>query len=166
MSNAGMTNATNAVMQGGEPIRTYKKAILGKVFINVWNSFEEKPEGMLLAGKESSEDSMYDIWNEKELRFFELMNKRTLETGHVIAVDRTKIEPDVVKKADYTDEELEKILRDKYFTLRSFLKDVDSVPVVFRLLTIAEKIDKPAKTIDSIKDRLAELQSFEPKVAE
>jgi len=161
MSSIEMANATNAVIQGGKPIKTYRKGILGKVHIHVWNSFEEKPQGIILEGREGSEEAMYDLWNEKEVRFFEMMNKRQIETSYLVITDRDNINLEDKKISIFTDVELEKVLRDKYFTLMHFLDEVDSEPIIFRLLTLAERIEKPAKTVDAIKSRLAELQAVD-----
>lgn len=163
MSNVGEKNATNAILQGGEPIMSYRKTILGKVFVNVWDSFSESPEGVLLFGEKDSDTAIYDIWNTRELRYFELRNKKLLETGYIIPHVR-KQEEDVAEhnKESLSDEQLTKILNDKFFSLRSFLTDVESVPVIYRLLMLAEDMSKPAKTIDFIKSKLAEVQSFEP----
>lgn len=161
MSNIDEINATNAVMQGGKPIVTFKKVILGEVFINVWDSFTESPVGLILSGEEGSESSRYDVWNENELRYFKLRNKKMLETGYIIPYVPVEVEDKEVekRKETYSDEELKEVLSSKYFKLRSFLNDVDSEPVVYRLLNLAESMDKPHKTVDSIKAKLAEVQS-------
>jgi len=164
--NVGDVNATNAILQGGdggEPIVTYKKAIRGKVFVNVWDTFLESPEGLMLYGEEGSETSIYDIWNTKELRYFELRNKRLLETGYLIKYTRKEPTQEISnRKEALTDEQLTKVLKDKFFTLQSFLADVDSVPVIYRMLVLAEELGKPAKTIDFIKSKLSDVQSFVP----
>ena len=164
-------NVLNAIQHGGDPLKSYRKAVLGKVFIHIWNSFTESPEGILLSGKPTDDSAIFDVWTPKELAYFEAKNKRLITTGNIIKYARKK---DTVRKEksveEYTDVELTAVLKKKYFSLRSFLDKVESEPVLFRLLNLAEEIEKPAKTVDAIRSKLAEVQANNivrsPKITE
>ena len=155
-------NVLNAIRQGGKPIRSYKKTMLGKVFIHIWNSFMDTPEGIILTGRQDSETAIYDIWNDRELAYFEAKNRRLVETGNIVVHVRPDVEVVTEKPIEeYSDEQLIGILKQKFFALRSLLDNVESVTVLYRLMSLAEAIGKPSKTVDAIKARLAQVQNDE-----
>lgn len=155
-------NVLNAMRQGGKPLVSYRKTMLGKVFVHIWNSFLESPEGIILSGKPNSETAIYDIWNERELAYFESKNRRLVETGNIIVYkrpDTPKVKEKLVE--EFSDEELIGVLKQKFFAFRSFLDNLISVPVLYRLVSLAEGVGKPSKTVDAIKARLAQVQNDE-----
>ena len=90
MMTSQANNEIYSAMIGGKPLKTYIKTILGKVYITVWDSFENVPVGMLLEGdpRRGDETSIIDIWSEEEDFFFKNKNKVHLTQGNVIAYTR------------------------------------------------------------------------------
>jgi len=147
-----------SAMQTGKPLVSYRKTILGKVYVTVLNPFSGAPEGRLLHGND--EESVVDIWSEKEKAFFERMNKAHLKSGNLILYRA----PEVKEKSQeeiynsLTDDELREIANSKFLKLKSVLNKMTNVAPVFRLLNIAGEEEKSEKIIGAIKARLSELE--------
>jgi hypothetical protein len=162
MSEMGLSSDVFAKMQIGEPFRTYKKTILGQVYINVLNPWDGKPEGMIMKGDPSrNEDGcFYDTWGEKDDMFFHRSNKPHFERGVLIPVKRpgkvTERTPN-----DFTDEELEKLVMSPFLKLQHAMEKMTSVIPVLRLLQVAEEKEKSEKIMGAIRARLTELQTLE-----
>lgn len=166
-------NIVSSALHGGVPYKSYKKTILGKVYITVWNSFEQTPEGLLLFGDpaKSDDECFIDTWTQDEDYYFKSKNKRHLQTGNVIEVVRNT---DPVEKTieEYSDEELEAVLDEKFkkhFALQALLNGTESIALLFRIKGIAQEQEKSDKAVKAIEARISELQANEykmPKVIE
>jgi hypothetical protein len=144
---------------GGKPLRSYIKTILGKVFINTWDSFTERPVGLLLEGdpRNNDETCIYDIWSEKEDMYFRKSNKRHFETGTLIPYTRSDA-PREKTFEESDDSELMDLVQKPFLALRNKLAVTESEAVLFRLLGIAESLDKSDKVTGAIKARISEVQ--------
>jgi len=144
-------------MKEGKPRKAYRKAILAKVYVNVINPFSGKPEGRILFGE--GDESIVELWTEKEIAFFEQMNKKHLDAGNLIPYEhKTDEEIEAEKYNSLSDEELEKIIGSKFFTLKAALGKMTSPAPVARLLKIAENKEKSEKVLNTIRARLSELE--------
>lgn len=154
---------TFVAMQTGKPYKSYKKTILGLVYVSVLNSFSREPEGMILRGdpRKLEPDSFVDLWDDVEDAFFRRKNKRHLETGILIAFEKPENyqEPVVEKYASYSDEQLEEVLGQKWLALMKSINETNSESVLYRLLTIARENEKSEKLISAIEARLSEVQT-------
>lgn len=149
------------------PFKTYKKTILGKVFITVWDEFLRKPVGILMKGDPRKQDAgcFIDVWSEQEDIFFRRSNSVHLETGTIIPYTRKREIPrETIESAD--DDTLKTIIEKKFMALQADLKKLDSLPVLFRLLTLAEDGDKSEKITAAIKRRISEIQERDFAVSE
>jgi len=152
-----------SAMQTGQPYKTYVKTILAKVQVNILNPFSGKPELKLLTGdpRRPTEDSLVKLWSETEYQYFINYNKKHIKDGTLILYKPKKSQP---KKEDninsMDDEELEKLLNSRFFSLQQTLNKFTSEAPVFRLLTLAEEMEKSDKIIAVIKARLSELQEI------
>lgn len=161
----GSSNSIFSDMQTGSPYKTYKKTILGKVSITVLNPFDETAEGVILSGDPRTNDSntMIDIWDEKQDMFFRRRNKSHLETGVLIPFNK----PETVEEfkpepyATSTDEDIEKVLMSKYWTLLSEVNKITSEAVMFRFINKARELEKSEKIMNTLNARLSEIQSGE-----
>lgn len=157
-------NAMLAAMKGGKPYKTYKKTILGKVFIEVWDNFINGPVGILLSGdpKKDDPDCYYHAWTEDNDVFFRGVahNRRHLEQGAIIPV---KYEQKEIEKTIETssDEELTKLVNSPFLALQNALNKTESVALLFRVLTIAQELEKSEKITRAIEARLSEVQEAE-----
>jgi hypothetical protein len=147
-----------SAMQIGNPFKSYRKTILGKVFVDVWDNFNNKPKTIRLHGK--PETAIVDVWSEKEDVFFKNMNKKNFENGLIISVDRAKLPPQPEVKP-YSDEDLDEVLKSKFYKLRSILNSISDAITLTRLLKVAEDNEASEKIMKSIEARLSEVQTAE-----
>lgn len=147
-----------SAMQTGKPHATFKKTILGQVYVTVLSPFSNQPEGLLLTGAKDSETSMVDVWSEMEYVFFKRLNKRHLERGILIQIEKqeAKVEKFIEQ---YSDEELINVINQKYIAFQKVLSGITSEAVLFRMLDLAKELEKSAKIIGVIEAKIAELQA-------
>lgn len=153
-----------SAMQTEKPYKTYIKQILGKVQVKVINPFSGKPENRLLTGdpRQSNEDCLVKLWSEKEYQYFTTYNKKHLKSGTLLEhKPKAKAPSQEEKHNTMKEEELKKLLSSKFFTLQSALNKFTSEAPVYRLLILAEEMEKSEKIISAIKARLSELQEIE-----
>lgn len=157
-------NLASGAMHGGSPLKSYIKTILGKVYITVWDSFENTAIGMLLEGdpRKADESSIIDIWSEEEDFFFRNKNRIHLSQGNIIAYQR-KNEVKERTVEEYSDEELKTIINSKFFTLQNVLNTTESVAVLFRIKNLAQDMEKSDKLVKAIEARISEVQASEFK---
>lgn len=151
-------------MAGGQPFKSYIKTILGKVYVTVWNPFENVPEGIILQGdpRKQDESCIIDVFTEQEDYFFRSKNKLHLQTGDVIVYVR-KEEVKERTPEEFSDEELKDILSKPFFSIQKLVNDTNSVALLFRIKNLAQEMEKSEKVIQTIEARLAEVQSAEFK---
>jgi len=164
-SKVNMDSAIFSAMQTGEPFATYRKTILGKVFVNIINPFNGIPEGILLAGDPKNDESaMVDVWSEKEDLFFHRMNKNHFAQGTLLKIQRERtVEEKTIEQ--YSDKELAEILSLKYYSLLKVVGEIKTVPVLMRIVEIAREQEKSEKIIKMLEARVSELQLGTPPTA-
>ena len=160
-------NIVSSALHGGNPYKSYIKTILGKVYVTIWNSFENIPEGLILSGdpRKGDESCSVDVWSQDEDYYFTTKNKRHLLVGNIIVHTR-KSDPVEKTVEGYSDEDLEKLLDErfkKFFSLQTLLNDTDSIALLFRIKRIAEDKERSDKIIKAIESRISELQASEYK---
>jgi hypothetical protein len=157
-------NLIGSALRGGKPLKSYIKTILGKVYVTVWDSFENKPVGLLLEGdpRKGDEGCIIDIWTNDEDQYFKNKNRTHFTTGDVISYTR-KTEERERTVEEYSDEELVTIINSKFFTLQNVLNNTDSVAVLFRIKNLAQDNEKSDKLIRAIEARISEVQADEFK---
>lgn len=160
MSEGNYDPAVYAAMQTGKPYKTYKKTIYGQVFVNVLNSFNKQPEGIILKGAKNVEGEFLDVWNEMEDVYFKRMNRRHFETGRIIEQSRPVATVPVEKPLEsYNDNELKTLLTGKYYVVKYAVLKIISPVVLQRLHALAVEMDKPKSLIDIIEDKLAKIEA-------
>jgi hypothetical protein len=156
-------NLLFSAMNTGIPIHSYVKTILGRVYINVWDTMTNQPMGLLLSGdpRKSEDSCIYDVWSEQENVFFKRMNKRHFETGTIIEYKR-KTENEPVKTIESsTDDELKAILTAPFLKLQHVLNATESIALLFRIKNMAVEMEKSEKIVRAIDSRIAEIQQAE-----
>lgn len=150
-----------SAMNAGTPFKSYKKTILAKVFVKVYDSVLEEPVELIMSGDPKKNDGgcIIDTWNEKEDFFFRKVNATHLGNGTLIPYVR-KEEVHVKSIEESTDEELKQLLNSKFFTLQSKLNTIETAPILFRLLDLADEMDKSEKITNLIRARLSEVQGM------
>ena len=160
-----------AAMKGGKPFKSYKKTILGKVFVEVWDNFHNGPVGLLLTGdpKKDDVDCIYHAWTEDNDVYFRRVghNKRHLEQGTVVPIKWVEKEVEASPETA-SDEEIAALVSAPFLSLQNALNKTESIPFIYRILTIAQEQDKSNKIIRAIEARLSEVQEneFDPKHVE
>lgn len=147
-------------MSEDKPLRSYIKTILGKVYVEVWNSLTNKTEGLLMEGDPRKKDagSIFDTFSEQEDVFFRRRNKRHFDTGILISYSRPV---DVVREKtieEFSDEELTTIINKPFLALQAVLNKTESEIVISRILVLAQELDKSDKVVRAIESRLSEVQ--------
>jgi len=147
-----------ALMQTGKPYKTFKKTILGKVYVTVLNTFSDQPEGKILQGRANTPDSLVDVWSEKEYLFFRRMNKRHLELGTLIEYERPEVVEEAKKIEQASDDELKAVIKQRFMALKNVVEKTESIPFLYRLLELARELEASEKIIAKIETRISELQ--------
>jgi len=157
-----------SLMQTGKPFKSYIKTILGKLYVTIWDSFTNKPIGLIIQGNPKGSDNescIVDVWSEQENVFLKRTNRRHFETGYLI--EYTRIEKEKEKSPnDVTDEELNVLINSKFLTLQSAVNKMTSVAPIFRLLEMAKEQEKSDKIIKFLEGKLSEIQLKEYKTEE
>jgi hypothetical protein len=157
-------NEIFSAMHSGKPFKSYIKTVLGKVIVQIWDNFTEKPGEIILKGdpKKREQTCIVDVWSEKEDIFFTRLNRKHFATGMIIPFKRAE-EPVQQEKPieQSTDEELKAIINKKFLGLSSQLNKINSVAVLFRMRSLAEEMEKSEKITRAIESRISELQADE-----
>lgn len=160
-----MTMDVVAAMAEDKPYKTYKKTILGKVAVRIYNPLKQAPEEIILKGDPTKNEKgcFVDVWSEQENVYLKRMNERHMREGILMLVEKDKLPvvEDVNKFNILTDEELNDLLNSPFFTLRNGLNKMTSEAPVQRLINLAEEQEKSEKILKEIRARLAELQELE-----
>lgn len=152
-------------MQNESPIAVYIKTIRAKLGIFIFNPVTNKPEERLLAGDPEDpnvdiEDITAKIWTESAHLYFKNVNKRAIEEGKLVPYESDAVRQTRMTNA-ITDEEIEQILNEPFFTLMNRLNDFTSAVPVERILRKAKELNRPHKTIERVYEKLQELQEAE-----
>jgi hypothetical protein len=163
MPNIVENNVVAAIMlaqEQGEPVKVYRKAIVGKVIARVIDPFSGERAEVLISGdpkNTAASELEISLWTPFEVKYFEQFNKGLIEKGSlVLAQNRTEF------KVDYTnalsDEQLVELVTSPFFTMRKALRDITSETTLQRMLKTAKESNRPAKTVQEIELRLEEIQ--------
>ena len=153
---------TFAAMQEGKPYRTYKKTILGKVYLSLLDPFSGNPTGLLLSGdpRKNEESSIVDVWSEREDLFLKRQNKLHFERGIIVSFTRPETEERVRVIEEYSDEELKELINSQFMKLQHAINKTESEIVLTRMIDLAKELDKSDKIVSAIEKRLSEIQSI------
>jgi hypothetical protein len=152
-------------MQTGNPVATYKKTILGKVFVTVLDPFSHQPVGMLLEGEKGAPTESIDVWSDMEDMFFRRSNKKNLELGMIIKITRSESKEEKRTIEQYSDEELKEVINMKYLGFQKVLSAITSVAVALRLEQLSIDMEKSEKIVTAIRAKVAELQGVPQSLA-
>jgi len=151
-------------MQTERPYKSYKKTILGQVFVRILNPFNDKdPMGLILFGATNQEDTaIVNVWTAKEDQYLRSMNKKHFERGFLVEYQTPdeRVVPEDEKFNTLSDDELDKLLKSKFFSLQAAVNKMTSEAPLYRLLTRALEQEKSEKIISLIKGRLSEVQAL------
>lgn len=152
-----------SAMEQDQPYASYIKTILGKVIVTVWDNFLNKPMEVILYGDPATKgaDCIVNVYSPREDAFFRRVNDSRFKKGLIIPYKQPEQveEPKLIEQA--SDEEIIDIVNSKYFSLLKKLAEIQSVPVLFRMLRAAEDLNKSEKITTAIKSRISELQVAE-----
>jgi len=149
-----------SAMQEGRPLKSFKKTILGKIFLTVLDPFSDTPVGILLEGDPKKDDpkSMVDVWTVKQEIFLKNMNRNHFSNGLLVEYVRSN-EPPVKTIEESTDAELLEIVNLRYLGLTAKLNKIEGEKVLKRMVDIARENEKSEKIIKAIEARLSEVQA-------
>jgi len=145
----------SAMQAGSEPLARYRKTIVGKVHVVALNPFSEQPEGVLLEG--DGIGSYIELWDAKQLVFFERMNKSHLDAGRLVKMEKLP-EPPPPSPNQLTDDEIDKLLEGRFPVLKAKAdKFTDTAPAL-RILNRARELEKSEKIIKYLEEKIAQLE--------
>jgi hypothetical protein len=147
-----------SLMQTGQPYKSYRKTVLGKLYLTIWDSFTEKPLGYILEGMPN--ETFVDVWSELEDVFLRRSNKRHFELGYLVEQVRP-VPAEVKSPNEVSNEELDKILNSKFLSLQSSVNKFTSVAPLTRLIVMAREQEKSEKILAFLEGKLSELQAKE-----
>lgn len=167
-----MTSDTNLqpqhydLVSDTRPIKCYMKRILGQVYVNILDPYNEANiTGLILKGnpKAPKHDScIVKMWSIKQDKFFRELNKRHFDAGRLIEIpveDVMGTEKVYIKPyTEYSDDELLEVLKKRYAELAKIVSEIQEVAVIGTLLQLAEEHDKSKRTVALLQSRLSELQ--------
>jgi len=145
----------------GEPVAEYIKPITAKVVVKVIDPFEGKPTEIILKGDPTDptvdkEDIIIQCWTDYENEYFRRANKEMLKRGLIAPHTEEIIEE--ISVNEVSEKKLRELLQKPYFAWKTKLDTFTSPIPVKRMLKIAEELNRPIGTINTIKERLSELQ--------
>lgn len=148
--------------QTGKPFKSYRKTIQGKVAVYVFNSITNQPGALILEGKDNlSADATIDTWTPVEDAYFRRMNRRHLETGHLIEFVRAENYEEIKTEymANATDDEIIATFAYPWLKFKkSVLTSITSEAVAIRFLTLAKQAEKSESYLKALEAKIAELQ--------
>lgn len=161
---AQTSNEVFSAMAGGKPYKTYKKEILGRVYVTALNMLTGTPvpEGVILDGdpRKNEPGTMFDVFSEQEDYFFKKMNKRHFDAGILVEHKRSEA-PRERTIEEFSDEELRAIIAKPFKALENTLNSTNSIATLYRIRGLAEEMEKSEKVIRHIESRLSEVQEKE-----
>jgi hypothetical protein len=156
------SNDIYSAMSGGKAYKTYKKTILGRLYVTALNMLTgtPTPEGVILEGdpRKNEPRTLFDVFSEQEDYFFKKMNKRHFDEGRLIEFSRKEEKPRERTIEEFSDEELRTLINKPFLALQNTLNKTTSVATLFRIESLARDLDKSEKVMKSIQSRLAEVQ--------
>lgn len=163
--------STDFFMGSEKPLASYTKTILGKLQVMIINHITNEQESVILSGnpkdKKDSEDCIIDVWSVREDQYLKRANRKLFEMGQLIPIERKEYEPTESELLNsIPDEEIEKLLRSKFYSLQSVVNKITSIAPLFRFLQIAKELEKSEKIIKFIEGRISELQMKEYEIIE
>jgi hypothetical protein len=160
-----MEEAYVDAMIEGVPYSRYRKTILGKVFVVRLDPFSDKPETQILAGDPNNPDddptTTVELWTKRQDLFFRRVHTKHFEAGRLAKLANEVPIEDRVSPNQLSDEELEKLMTEPFFTMKSRLETFTDIAPVFRILNKARECDKSEKFIKHIEAKMSELQGIE-----
>ena len=146
------------LMAQNKPYKSYKKVILGKLYVQYIDPLTQQIQGMILEGDPNKgEETVIDMWSPLEDLFFRRSNRFHFENGHLVEYKR-KEQPLEKTPNEVTDEEIEEVLDSRFFSLQNLLPKITSETTLLRILTIAREKQKSERILTLIETRLAEVQ--------
>lgn len=157
------TDNVYKMMQEGKPYKSYRKTILGKLYLNTIDSFSGEKEGVILVGDfaKDKENTVIDVYDEKEDMFLHKANRRHFESGQLIPYTRPEI-PTVSedeKINSLSDDEIINLLSSKFLKLQAVVNKFTTVAPVYRMLELAKSNEHTSeKYISFLEGKVSELQ--------
>jgi hypothetical protein len=152
---------TFSAMQTGKPLKSYRKTILAKIFVQVLDPFSEQPVGLILETNPKFPDrDIIDVWSEKEDVFFKRANKKQVDEGYIIEYTRPENEVTEPRIESFSDEKLTEVVNSKFMALQNVLNKIETEAVLLRMIAIARTEEKSEKIIGAIQARLSEINKL------
>lgn len=148
----------------GEVQERYVKACVGRLAVQRIDPFTGREETVILKGdvtnpKADKEKFTVLLYTDLDTEWFKRANRTLIERG-LLVPDTTKAREAFLINS-ISDEEIEKVLSEPFFSLKAKLDKFTSPVPVDRILRKAKEMNKTVGTVTAIEKRLAELQEAE-----
>lgn len=153
---------TASAMQAGKPFKTYKKVVLGRVYVSALDPFTGQPSGVMLYGDPKRDDKTcyIDMWTERDDNFFKRANEVHFKAGYILESRPIEKKEEELPIEQYSDDQLKGIINLRYLALQAKLNKIESEPVLYRMIGLAKDMEKSAKISGAIEARLSEVQGI------
>lgn len=149
------------MMQEDKPYAMYIKTVMGQVLVRILDPMRILPAEVMLVGDPATaklEDITVRVWTKAEDRYLRTNNKPHFEKGYLVPYSKPEGFKEATLVNQITDEEIEHILSQPFYALTNRLALFTSSAPVRRFLLAAEKMNRPVKTINYIKNTLSNLE--------
>ena len=148
----------------GEVQEQYVKACVGRLAIQRIDPFTGREETVILKGDVTNPEVDKDeitvlLYTDLDAQWFKRANKKLIERG-LLVPDTTKAREAFLVNS-ISDDEIEKVLSEPFFSLKAKLDKFTSPTPVDRIRRKAKLMNKTVGTVNAIEKRLAELQEAE-----
>ncbi len=110
----------------------------------------------LVRTKETYEDEVIELYSPLEVKLFERLNKRAIESGALIEYNEDA--PDLDTTNVLSESDIARIAGTKQLlSLKKQLQSISSVYTMQRIVKAAEELDRPNSIMNAVKERLNEL---------
>ena len=153
----------------GEVKEQYVKACVGRLAIQRIDPFTGREETVILKGditdsEVDKDDITVLLYTDLDAEWFRRANKKLIERG-LLVPDTTKVREAFLINS-ISDDEIEKVLSEPFFSLKAKLDKFTSPIPVDRILRKAKLMNKTIGTVNAIEARLSELQEAEVTVSD
>jgi len=149
---------TYALMMEQQPLEIYEKGILGNVQVHVLDPFDSKAGVAILHGYHGEPETYVQLWSKKEVAYFRVKNKKHIDMGFLVKLDKMPEKEEVVNENIMSNEEIIELVAKPFKSIEAKINKIDSEATLNRIVRIAEEENRPAKTMELLRSRLAEVQ--------
>lgn len=144
-----------------KPYKRYIKVTISRVSVKILDPISLRETEVILSGdpQNKPDSAILNVWTPAEDVYLRRNNKNIFNEGLILEYNEDI--DSALNANSVSDEELREALTGKFFAIKALLDKFTSPAPAQRMLAMAEELDRPVRTIDAIKSKLADLQAKE-----